>query len=239
MKFRFCFGLMALVAAAIIVPTSVLLAQNKVDAAVRDVIGSAVVLDGDTLRIAGAKVRLHGVDAFEAEQTCRDRSGVAYGCGGRASRYLTGLIGTGLVSCTGRDVDRYSRLVAVCRVGAVDLGEALVRAGHAVAYRRYSSDYVRVEDAARGARSGAWAGTFTPPADYRAGTGGGVVAVAQRSAAPSTGSCAIKGNINRKGQRIYHLPVNRYYAPTRAEAMFCSAAEAEAAGFRRAGQPRG
>lgn len=220
-------------------PAPVVLAQNRGSAALRDLTGSAVVLDGDTLRIAGAKVRLHGVDAFEAEQTCGDRSGASYGCGGRASRYLTGLVGTSLVSCTGRDVDRYGRLVAVCRVGAVDLGEALVRAGHAVAYRRYSSDYVRVEDAARGARSGAWAGTFTPPADYRAGTGGDVVAVAQRSAAPSAGSCAIKGNINRKGQRIYHLPVDRYYAPTRAEAMFCSATEAEAAGFRRAGQPRG
>ena len=213
-------------------------ASAQRNAAVHDVAGAAVVLDGDTMRIGADKVRLHGVDAFEAEQTCVDGRGETYGCGGRATRYLSGLIGGGHVACSGRDVDRYGRLVAVCRVGSVDLGKALVRAGHALAYRRYSSDYVAIEDAARAARAGAWTGRFMVPAEYRSATTGGSVAVAQRHPAAPSGSCAIKGNINRKGQRIYHLPVDPYYAPTRAEAMFCSESEAAAAGFRRAGRPR-
>jgi hypothetical protein len=44
----------------------------------------------------------------------------------------------------------------------------------------------------------------------------------------------IKGNRNRKGQWIYHVPGMPYYEQTRAEEMFCTEAEARAAGYRRA-----
>ncbi|MER2261130.1 MAG: thermonuclease family protein [Psychrobacillus sp.] len=44
--------------------------------------------------------------------------------------------------------------------------------------------------------------------------------------------CTIKGNINSKGDKIYHLPGQQYYEMTVAEEMFCSKDEAEAAGFR-------
>jgi hypothetical protein len=50
--------------------------------------------------------------------------------------------------------------------------------------------------------------------------------------------CDIKGNINSKGERIYHPPGGRSYAntvidPARGERWFCSEAEAQAAGWRR------
>lgn len=53
----------------------------------------------------------------------------------------------------------------------------------------------------------------------------------------SSGSCNIKGNISVSGERIYHLPHNRYYSETvidesRGESWFCSEAEARAAGWR-------
>ena len=53
----------------------------------------------------------------------------------------------------------------------------------------------------------------------------------------SFGSCDIKGNISESGERIYHLPSNRYYDVTgidesRGERWFCSEAEARAAGWR-------
>ncbi|WP_027091598.1 phospholipase D family protein [Cohnella thermotolerans] len=50
-------------------------------------------------------------------------------------------------------------------------------------------------------------------------------------------SCAnpkIKGNINSKGDKIYHVPGGAQYDKTKAEALFCTEAEAEAAGFRKA-----
>lgn len=50
-------------------------------------------------------------------------------------------------------------------------------------------------------------------------------------------TCAIKGNISRKGVRVYHLPSSPAYAATtiterRGERWFCSAEEAKAAGWR-------
>lgn len=52
-------------------------------------------------------------------------------------------------------------------------------------------------------------------------------------------SCNIKGNISATGERIYHLPGQRYYSQTiisgiYGERYFCSEAEARRAGWRRA-----
>ena len=53
------------------------------------------------------------------------------------------------------------------------------------------------------------------------------------------GSCQIKGNISAKGERIYHVPGQRSYnqtkiSPAKGERWFCSEAQAQAAGWRRA-----
>jgi hypothetical protein len=62
-------------------------------------------------------------------------------------------------------------------------------------------------------------------------------AAAQASRAAS---CNIKGNISiDTGERIYHMPGQKYYNRTRispqyGEHWFCSEAEAQAAGWRRA-----
>ncbi len=51
-------------------------------------------------------------------------------------------------------------------------------------------------------------------------------------------TCNIKGNVSTQGERIYHVPGQRYYDDTRisashGERWFCSEAEARAAGWRR------
>lgn len=56
-------------------------------------------------------------------------------------------------------------------------------------------------------------------------------------AEPPDLSCAIKGNVNSEGERIYHLPGGSFYnrtdiKPEEGDAWFCTAAEARAAGFR-------
>lgn len=56
-------------------------------------------------------------------------------------------------------------------------------------------------------------------------------------ATPPDPSCAIKGNVNSKGERIYHVPGGQYYAqtdikPEEGDRWFCTSAEARAAGFR-------
>lgn len=47
------------------------------------------------------------------------------------------------------------------------------------------------------------------------------------------GAALMKGNRRRRGDWIYHLPDMPYCNETRAEEMFCTEAEAIAAGYRR------
>jgi endonuclease YncB( thermonuclease family) len=128
--------------------------------------GVASVIDGDTLEVRGTRVRLFGIDAPESRQTCTldDRS---YRCGQQAALALADKIGRRPVTCARRDTDRYGRLVAVCRLGRVDLNGWLVREGWALAYRAYSTAYADEEAAAQRARRGLWRGSFTPPWEWR------------------------------------------------------------------------
>ena len=71
------------------------------------------------------------------------------------------------VTCERYDVDRYGRMIAVCKVGDVDVAAEQVREGLALAYRRFSKAYVGFERNARDARRGAWAGEFDPPWEWR------------------------------------------------------------------------
>jgi endonuclease YncB( thermonuclease family) len=129
--------------------------------------GVASVIDGDTLEVHGQRIRLHGVDAPEATQLCKDVRGKDYRCGQQAALALADHIGRRPVECEKRDVDRYKRIVAVCRVGSEDLNAWLVSEGWAMAYRQYSLDYASNEGDARGAARGIWQGDFTAPWDWR------------------------------------------------------------------------
>ena len=60
-------------------------------------------------------------------------------------------------------------MLAHCTVDGADIGGALVRAGWALAFVRYSREYVADEEAARRAGAGLWAMEFVAPWEWRAG----------------------------------------------------------------------
>jgi endonuclease YncB( thermonuclease family) len=212
--------------------------------AAEPIIGRASVTDGDTVVIHGTRIRLHGIDAPESAQLCQDAVGKDYRCGQKAALALADYIGEAPITCEPRDTDRYGRTVALCRRGLKDLNAWMVEQGYAMAYQRYSRDYVGVETTARALKRGLWAGTFDPPSDWRrAKRANGVETRPEMAKATETPSpllrttCTIKGNVSRSGERIYHLPQSREYArvviDTKAgERMFCSETEAQAAGWR-------
>ncbi|MCJ2135607.1 thermonuclease family protein [Methylobacterium sp. J-026] len=209
--------------------------------AAEPITGRASVTDGDTVVIRDVRIRLHGIDAPESAQSCNDAAGKSYRCGQRAAFALADWIGEAPITCEPRDTDRYGRTVAVCRKGGEDLNAWMVREGHAIAYRRYSSDYVLLETEARAAKRGIWAGAFDEPAEWRRGKRAAGLenppSTKAETQAPAMRGCAIKGNINRRGDHIYHVPGSRFYDRTvideaSGERMFCSEAEAQAAGWR-------
>ncbi|MEE4316373.1 MAG: thermonuclease family protein [Erythrobacter sp.] len=206
-------------------------------AAAETVSGEARVVDGDSLEVAGRRIRLFGIDAPEGTQKC-ERSGERWACGEASAEQLKGLIGTDSVICEGNERDVYGRLLAVCRVAGVDLNRMMVAGGWATAFRRYSEDYVAEEMRARAAKTGLWASNFMAPEDYRRTADAEEAPKrARETARPAPvqkhSACAIKGNRSRRGDWIYHLPGMPYYNETRAEEMFCSEAEAVAAGYRK------
>ena len=130
-------------------------------------IGPAKIIDGDSIVVAGVMVRLHGIDAPELDQTFCWR-GKQVACGTMALAALEALTAGVRVRCEGVERDCYGRLVAKCySPNGVDIGRRLVSAGWALAYRRYSMDYVDAENEARKARRGMWRGTFMKPWDWR------------------------------------------------------------------------
>ena len=195
--------------------------------------GSAVVVDGDTLQVGGARVRLFGVDAPELSQMCGGGTS-RVPCGQRAAQWLRSRVQGRTLQCAAADTDRYGRVVARCGIDGADLGQSIVESGWATAYRKYSMQYVAAEGRARAARRGIWALGFEGPEAYRRAR----TARAAPQVAPDP-TCVVKGNVSSTGVRIFHLPASRDYQavridPRKGERWFCSAAEALAAGWRSA-----
>ena len=201
--------------------------------------GLAQAGDGDSLSIGPTRIRLFGIDAPELDQVC-SRGGRSWNCGQESADRLSRLVTGRQVRCIPVSTDQYDRVLARCSVIGTDVNRTMVATGYAVAFRKYSTDYVSAEESAKLTRQGIWAGTFQMPSEVRATQGR-----PERSSVPParpvpkavqrySGGCVIKGNRSRRGEWIYHLPGMPYYSQTRAEQVFCSEAEAQAAGYRRA-----
>jgi endonuclease YncB( thermonuclease family) len=202
--------------------------------------GYARSIDGDSLYVNETEVRLFGIDAPEWSQECM-RGGQPWQCGQEAAEQLSKLVTGKKVDCIKVDVDDHGRTVAQCEVGSIDVNRTMVALGYAIAYRRYSTAYVSAEASARVASRGLWSGKFEMPSDYRheqpyvrKPKRERAARIASSSPSPQpSGNCNIKGNRGSHGW-IYHLPGMPYYNQTNAEEMFCTEAEAQAAGYRRA-----
>lgn len=124
--------------------------------------GNARVIDGDSLALGAERIRLQGIDAPELDQRCVGKTG-SYACGRQAAAALRQLIGQQSLACTGRQRDKYDRLLARCRAGQTEINSMMVKTGWAISYGGYAAEEVL----AKQSRSGLWAGEFQRPQDWR------------------------------------------------------------------------
>ena len=132
-----------------------------------DTTGPARIVDGDTIHIGDTKIRLHGIDAPEKKQECKDANGNPWMAGQDATAFLKSLTDGKEVSCSSHGKDKYGRVIGSCEVGDLDINRAMVVAGLARAYRQYSERYLYEEHGAMRNKAGMWGGECEPPWEWR------------------------------------------------------------------------
>jgi endonuclease YncB( thermonuclease family) len=199
------------------------------------------VIDGDTIEIHGQRVRLFGIDAPESRQPCTS-DGTVWRCGQKAAFALADLVGWDWVRCENLGWDRYKRIVGICYLDDLSINSWMVRQGWALDYTQYSKGRFAKEEAeARLMKRGIWQGEFDRPWDWRRAQSSTSSTPGKSQEVPNSGdtaSCQIKGNINSRGEQIYHVPGGAFYGQTRidtarGEHWFFTESEAQAAGWRR------
>ncbi|WP_051388575.1 thermonuclease family protein [Hyphomicrobium nitrativorans] len=129
--------------------------------------GRAKVLDGDTIEIAGTRIRLEGIDAPESAQMCSRKGTGLWPCGKDATEHLKRMTSGRHVACDDVGEDRYGRTLGWCTVDGLDINAEMVRSGFAWAFVRYSTRYVAAEREARSAEAGIWQGEAEPAWAFR------------------------------------------------------------------------
>jgi len=177
-------------------------------------------VDGDTFETAsGHKVRIIGVN-------CPESIGNVEYFGKEASNFSRKQL-TGKKVYMFQDVgdkDKYGRLLRYVFIENENTmyNETLLINGYANTMTippnvMFSKKFVELERKAREKNKGLWG------EPYKDGSR------SVKCAEPK-----IKGNINSKNEKIYHILGGRHYNQTKAEEMFCSEEEAIAAGYRKA-----
>jgi endonuclease YncB( thermonuclease family) len=143
-----------------------------------EIYGFPRIIDGDTVHINSKKIRLEGIDAPEIKQQCQKvflkistvigfNFKKDYSCGVISKKKLIDKINKTQIKCISSGRDRYKRYLATCFKNEINLNKWMVRNGYAVAYRKYSKDYIKDENYAEENKRGLWAGNFIYPEKWR------------------------------------------------------------------------
>jgi endonuclease YncB( thermonuclease family)/methylphosphotriester-DNA--protein-cysteine methyltransferase len=189
------------------------------------------VHDGDTITVLDKDnkkfhIRLQGIDAPELKQAR----------GAESQANLSRMVMGKQVSIVWTKVDKYRRTVGTIMLNGKDINIEQVKAGMAWHFKKYADEqdpkdrvtYAKAEEEARAAKLGLWQDPNpTPPGDYRV-----EVKVARWGPPPPEGTV-----IGNKQSKKYHRPDCPGYRDMaeKNRIFFKSVEEAEAAGYKRAG----
>ena len=123
----------------------------------KSIYGKAVIIDGDTIKINGEKIRFGGIDAPEKNQVCYLKDKKVF-CGKLSTEKLKVKIGNSTVTCIReKKKDRYGRTVAECFIKGESLSSFMVKSGYACDYVRYSKKkYAKEQEYAKANKLGIW-----------------------------------------------------------------------------------
>lgn len=189
------------------------------------------VIDGDTIEIeSGTRIRYIGIDTPEPGE-----------CFGNEATEANSRLAAGKRVLLETDIqthDRYGRLLAYVWLGDTLINEELVRQGIATVTTyapnvKYTDRFLEAQKEAREKKLGLWSDNPCPTFSTSS------TSSTSPSVEGAQKDCAIKGNISSSGEKIYHVPGQRYYERTKidegkGERWFCSEKEAIEAGWRKA-----
>jgi endonuclease YncB( thermonuclease family) len=101
-------------------------------------------------------IRLEGIDAREADETCKTERGKSWPCGAKARTALTLFIRYRAVTCTVPQGGETQDFAARCSVSGQDLSTWLVRQGWATPQGGAEPELAKALDAAKTERLGLW-----------------------------------------------------------------------------------
>jgi endonuclease YncB( thermonuclease family) len=115
-----------------------------------------VVRDGGTLETRGdIVITLEGIDAYAADETCKDAKGRIWSCGKSAQVALTRLIRGRAVVCKVPAMGKLSSVTARCTLAGTDLSTWMVAQGWAKPATA-EAKLAQAADAARKKKIGVW-----------------------------------------------------------------------------------
>lgn len=182
------------------------------------------VISGDKIKVNNRIIKLKNIQSYEANQKCGN-----YNCGLMAKQFLVKLIKSAsnldLVDyysntsfrCVDLEFDSNNTLVGNCSVNALSLNAGMVLFGYAFPL---NSAYSLEFDDAKQFNKGLLGFTKIMPWEYK-----------NAQLGITSENCSIKGNINSKGKKLYHIAGSNNYDMIKPEAVFCSVEEAIVAGY--------
>jgi micrococcal nuclease len=210
----------------------------------------ARVVDGDTFELKdGRKVRLVGVNTPESTTRTEPYGKIA---SDYTKKQLTGK--TVYLEKDVSDTDQYGRSLRIAwisppsKISEAEIrskmyNAALVLGGYAEPSTyppdvKYASYFRKFAEEARKAKKGLWSidpvnGTTKGDLDKAGSSSTTPKPAPAPTQKQTTTTGKIKGNINSKGEKIYHVPGGEYYDKTVAEELFNTEADAKAAGYRK------
>lgn len=116
----------------------------------------AGTLEAGLLPTDTVMIKLEGIDAREADETCKKESGASWPCGAKARAALIRFIRSRAVTCTLPQGGETKDFAARCSVVGQDLSIWLVRQGWAAPQKGAEPELDKALDAAKTERLGLW-----------------------------------------------------------------------------------